>query len=268
LRLTVAVVTWRPDLALFRRSLETLAAALLVARGEGRLSHAKLFVIDNGPDEARSALTPVLASWPREAGEVELIAGHGNVGYGRANNLVLDRLDSDLHLVMNPDVEVDPAAISKAIESLQLHSEVGLMAPAAFGPDGARQFLCKRMPTPGVLFLRGFAPEFLKRPFAKALDHYEMRDVIGEKFVAGVPIVSGCFMLMRTALFKKLRGFDPGYFLYFEDFDLSLRAGREATNAYEPAVRIVHHGGNAGRKGFAHVRYFLRSAWRFFLKLP
>ena len=43
-----------------------------------------------------------------------------------------------------------------------------------------------------------------------------------------------------------------------------LRIGREAKVAFVPGARIVHHGGDASRKGARHVSWFLRSAWRFF----
>jgi GT2 family glycosyltransferase len=63
---------------------------------------------------------------------------------------------------------------------------------------------------------------------------------------------------------QRLDGFDPRYFLYFEDYDLSLRTGRIARIVYVPAVRIVHFGGGAADKGFQHIRLFAASAWRFF----
>jgi len=205
-----------------------------------------------------------LATWPPELGGAEVVTGHGNLGYGRANNLVLGRLDSDLHLVMNPDVELDHDALSHAVAALREHPDVGLVTPAVFGTDGARQYLCKRFPSVWVLFLRGFAPRSIRIRYAKALDEYEMRDAIGEQFLKGVPLASGCFMLVRTALLAKLGGFDPRYFMYFEDYDLSLRLGREAAVAYVPGARIVHHGGEASRKGLRHVAWFLASAARFF----
>jgi len=95
--------------------------------------------------------------------------------------------------------------------------------------------------------LRGFAPAFVRERFADVLARYEMRDAIGDRFVDNVPLASGCFLLVRTALLKALGGFDPRYFMYFEDYDLSLRVASRATVAYEPAVRIVHHGGEAAR---------------------
>ncbi len=223
-----------------------------------------------GSSSARSprwllrAIESVVRAYPPDAGTVELVHGHGNVGYGRANNLVLPRLNSDLHLVANPDVELDRDALAAAITALDSDAGLGVVAPSVRGPDAERQYLCKRYPSVWVLFLRGFAPPFLRRRYAATLDHYEMRDLPAEQNFAPVPLASGCFMLMRTALFARLGGFDPRFFMYFEDYDLSLRAGRESTVAYIPAARIVHHGGEASRKGLRHVAWFLRSAWRFF----
>jgi len=59
-------------------------------------------------------------------------------------------------------------------------------------------------------------------------------------------------------------GFADAFFLYFEDFDLSLRAAAAGRLAYVPSVRIVHHGGHAARKGLRHVFLFVGSAMTFF----
>jgi GT2 family glycosyltransferase len=262
--LSIAVVTYRPDAALFARALAALSAAVQRAREAGRLGAVRLFVVDNGPAEELGAVRAALAAWPDAAGTAELVAGHGNVGYGRANNRVLERLDSDYHLVMNPDVEPDAQAIAAALEVLGARPEVGLVAPDARGDDGAPSYLCKRYPSVWVLFLRGFAPRGLRERHARELAAYEMRDVVAGGAIAPVPLASGCFMLMRTALFRRVGGFDPRFFLYFEDYDLSLRVGREAEVAFVPQARIVHHGGEAARKGPRHVAWFVRSAWRFF----
>ena len=261
---SACIVTYRSDAALLTRAIASLAVAVEAARAAGALGSASLFIVDNGDGQDREALEGAMAAWPPGAGSIALIAGHGNVGYGRANNLVLDRLQSDLHLVLNPDVELATDALAAAMGSLDAHPEVGLLAPAVRGDDGAPQYLCKRYPSVWVLFLRGFAPGALRQRFARPLARYEMREEIGERFVTGVPLVSGAFMLVRTALLKQVGGFDPGFFMYFEDYDLSVRLARVAQVAYEPAARIVHHGGEAARKGWRHVAWFTRSAWRFF----
>src|SRR5689334_124715 len=264
--LSASIVTYRPEPGLFSRALASLAAAIAEARRAGELGDARLVVIDNGPPETRKDVTIALAAWPASAGPVEVLAGHGNVGYGRANNLAIERVRTDFHLIMNPDVELEPSALREALAAARAHPEVGMLAPAVLGEDGELQYLCKRYPSVWVLFLRGFAPAMLRRRFARAIDHYEMRDVIADRFVPSVPLASGCFMLARTALLARVGGFDPRFFMYFEDYDLSLRVGREAAVAYVPQARILHHGGEASRKGLRHVAWFVSSAWRFFAR--
>ena len=261
---SACIVAFRSDPRLLSRAVASLAASVADARANGLLREAVLFVVDNGDGAEEASLRAAMGQWPAGAGAIHLVSGHGNLGYGRANNLVLPRLASDVHLVMNPDVELDREAIGAALGSLEAHPDVALLAPAVRGDDGAPQFLCKRYPSVAVLYLRGFAPAFLRDRFRARLDRYEMRDAIGARFAADVPLASGAFMVVRTEALRRVGGFDPAYFMYFEDYDLSLRLAREGRVAYEPAVRIVHHGGEAARKGARHVAWFVRSAWRFF----
>ena len=262
--LSITIVTYRTEPRHLEAALRSLAISVEVARASGAVESASLFLVDNGPAGEGPQVVRASRAWPPEAGTLDIVSGQGNVGYGRANNLVLGSLRSQLHLIMNPDVELERDALRMALAALEEHPEVGLVAPAVHGEDGALQYLCRRYPSVWVLFLRGFAPEPMRRRFARALEHYEMRDLVANRFVAGVPLASGCFMLVRTPIFTRLGGFDPGFFMYFEDYDLSLRLGRVAAVAYVPQARIVHHGGDASRKGARHVGWFIRSAWRFF----
>jgi GT2 family glycosyltransferase len=263
-RFTATIVTFHPDATLFARATGSLAAAIARAREAAVISEARVFIVDNGDATSAEAARAGANLVDVPGTRVEVLGGHGNIGYGRANNLVLASLDSDFHLVMNPDVELDPDALVAAIHAMQADPSIGLLAPDVCGAGGERQYLCKRYPSVWVLFLRGFAPAMLRRAFWRSLERYEMRDVLGSQPCSPVPLASGCFMVVRAAIFRRLGGFDPRFFMYFEDYDLSLRIGREAKVAFVPAARIVHHGGEAARKGPRHVSWFLRSAWRFF----
>ena len=155
-------------------------------------------------------------------------------------------------------------AIDAGLRYLAAHPEVGAITPSVHGADGEREYLVKGWPSPGVLFVRGFVPRFLHGPFRRRLDAYELRHLDWEREQAPVTIASGCFLLCRTQALRAVGGFDPGYFLYFEDFDLTLRLSKVTTVAYCPQVRIVHHGGKAATKGLRHIAWFVKSARRFF----
>ncbi len=222
-------------------------------------------MVDNGPGrEYRAQLSGLLEADVRPPLRARLISGHGNVGFGRGHNLAWRAVPADFHLVLNPDVALEPDAVDKALQYLLANARVVILAPEARGGSGERLYLCKRYPSVLDLALRGFAPAALRRSFRARLERYEMRDVLGEQPVKGVPIVSGSFMFCRRSALEAIGGFAEDFFLYFEDFDLSLRAGRLGELAWVPSVRIVHYGGEAARKGWRHVWFFARSAVTFF----
>ncbi|MCP5207400.1 MAG: glycosyltransferase family 2 protein [Hahellaceae bacterium] len=191
--------------------------------------------------------------------------GHGNIGFGAGHNLSIKNASSTYHLILNPDVILDPSTLQTALAYMDANPDVVLLSPESRDPaSGEVQFQCKGYPSLLVLALRLLNIAWLNSLFASPLARYEERERIraGKPFAA--MIVSGCFMLFRTDALKALGGFDERYFLYFEDFDLSLRAQKLGRVVYYPGVRIQHYGGGAGRKGWRHIKMFLRSALTFF----
>ena len=270
--LTVSIVTYQPDLVLLERCLVSLATALDAARGEGILRDANVVLVDNtGSRTTAEAVVHLGESRFRGSGwTMNYLHRHTNIGYGRAHNLVMHGGNTHYHLVLNPDVELAPDALVAGMRFLDAHPEIGVLAPAVSGAHGEREFTCKRYPAVLDLALRAFAPAALRRWCRARLDRYEMRDAIeavsGDGFVSPVPLLSGCFMLARRKPVDASGGFDPAYFLYFEDFDWSVRLNRITGSAYVPSVKIVHHGGGAARKGARHLAHFARSAVRFYRK--
>ena len=266
--LTVSIVTYYPDLAQLDTTLRKLSASMAMAREAGLLRAVNLVLIDNTGDRAIAEAVVKLGAAHFESSAVTMnyLHGHANIGYGVAHNLVMHGGNTHFHLVLNPDVELAEEALSAALHFFEENDDVGVLVPAMFRRDGTREYACKRFPSVLDLALRGFAPAPLRRLFRKHLDRYEMRDFIGDAVVSPVPVMSGSFMLLRRKAIESTGGFDPGFFLYFEDFDWSVRLNRVTRSAYVPAVRVVHHGGGAARKGWRHIGYFARSGARFFNK--
>ncbi len=260
--ISISVVAYHPAPTLLKATLTSLAGALQTLFGRHSFKHAELIVVDNGGSGFVQELIDPLRG-PRLT--VKFISGHGNVGYGRGHNLAIESASSRYHLILNPDIDMDGDALANGVDFLAGNASVALLTPWIGGEDGNQQYLCRRFPAVLDLLIRGFFPGPLRRMFDRRLAQYEMRDVVGRDSVFwDPPIVSGCFMLFRTDVLKRLNGFDSRYFLYFEDYDLSLRTHEVARVAYVPTVRVRHHGGGASRKGIRHVRFFTASAFRFF----
>lgn len=258
-KLTISLVVYKPDLNQLDDTLTSLAASL---DNVGGIYH--IYIVDNTPGECKSGISTEYISHYFKCGDFTYWKNKKNIGFGRAHNQALD-VQSDYHLVINPDLIISPDAIANAIQFMHSNSRCGLITPYATWTDGTAQRLCKQYPSVLVLLLRGFAPAFVKKPFDKLLKNYEMIDVMNcNEVFFNPPMVSGCFMFFKTEVWKKCQGFDHRYFLYFEDFDLSIRAKQFCDIAYVPSVKVVHHGGNAARKGLKHIILFFISMISFF----
>ena len=266
IRLSISVVCYNSPLNQLQSFIDSLEISIKYLRRHYDLPVIPVFMIDNS-DEL-NALSELCSFENQRLGEVRVelrrIAGHGNIGYGRAHNIPLSELSSDYHLVLNPDVVISETALHNALKTLRTDHKIKLLSPKATDKYGRDLFLCKRYPSVLTLALRAFLPRPLEVLFARRLANYEMRDLSESKSPVGVPLISGCFMLAETASLKLIGGFDENYFLYFEDFDLSIRMGKLGEVVYAPDVQIIHDGGNAAGKGGWHIRKFTESGLKFF----
>ncbi len=247
-------------------TLLSLRQAILLALETRELSQARLILVDNGEVPGLFEPEDYFRIFEEDSASIEVSchSGHGNIGYGPGHNLALFESTCDYHLVLNPDVILEPDALVRALEFCAAHPSASLISPRSCTLEGSPEYLCKRYPALLDLLLRGFAPVWLKQFFSARLARYEYRGETVQGEVFSPEIISGCFMFGKTHVFRALEGFSPRYFMYFEDFDLSLRAHRLGQLQHVPTVRITHLGGKAARKGWRHIWMFVRSAGVFY----
>ena len=265
-QLSVSIVLFNSPLDLLRRNLQSLLLAARYARESLGLRGVVVDLVDNSIDpEYRERVSEFISGWAADGFfQLRYIARPDNRGFGAGHNQAIGELDSEFHLVLNPDVELSQDVLAVGLAALLEDRGVALVSPRVAGDDGRQEFLCKRYPSFLVLLLRAFAPRVIRRVFRRRLWRYEMRETCNGDREAEIMLASGCFMLVRTDALRAVGGFNDHYFLYFEDFDLSLRLGSQGRLVFNPAMRIVHHGGYAASKGLLHVKYFLRSGISFF----
>ena len=265
-RLSVAIVLYHSPVKLLLSTICSLYEAAQIALNEGQLGGIKLTLIDNSQcREYETSLRTALGDLALGAFfELNYTKTAHNGGFGGGHNRVLPTLDSDYHLILNPDVELAESALLVGLSTLQGDPGLTLVCPRVVGSSGEQEFLCKSYPSVLVLLLRAFAPAFIRDYFRVQLDAYEMRDAYTGDQPQQVLLASGCFMLLRSSALLEVGGFNEKYFLYFEDFDLSLRLGEQGRLRFLPTMQIVHHGGYAASKGIRHIWLFIKSGFRFF----
>jgi len=216
-----------------------------------------VFVIDNGSDD--NTLMEIAPFLDRLT---FIQSPQGNIGFGAAHNLIINRLESDIHLIINPDIKmIDSDAITILCNCFSNHSDVGMTVPRILDEKGDLQYLCRRNPTVLDLALR-FLPGHL---FKKREDYHMMKDMdYGKPF--DVPFASGCFMAIRTSLFRDLGGFDDRFFLYAEDADLTRRVNQVSRTVYVPEAVVCHVWERASYKDINMTKIHLKSLWTYFRK--
>lgn len=216
----------------------------------------RLFIVDNGSTDG----TPehIEKNYP----EVTVIRSGGNIGFGAGHNFIMDRLDSDYHVIINPDISVRDDVISKLASYLDENPDIGLVSPEIRFPDGRLQILGKKNPC-----LRYLAASRLRgsgEP-GETLREYAMLDEDYSKPFE-IENATGCFVFIRTELFKKLGGFDKRYFMYFEDCDLSREVNRISKVIYYPGATVYHEWGRESKRNFKLTLIHLTSMMKYFMK--
>jgi GT2 family glycosyltransferase len=263
-KLSAVTVTYFSDLALIRPlllSVEAAAAKLFTKHGY----RCEYFIIDNSDDEDYFWRLEILcyAFFNTDYLTIHMIRAPKNLGFSGGNNLVLDKLDSEFHLVVNPDVMLEQLALCRAIEYLKKNTDVGIVSPRIMDAGFEFAHVIKIYPDCFTLLLRYAEISILTKRFAARLESYACGH-LSDTANKDVQLAGGCFLLMRTCLFKKLKGFDDHFFVYFEDFDFSIRSSEYTKIAYVPAVRITHMGGHTNHKSLQHHWLFAVSAVKFF----
>jgi N-acetylglucosaminyl-diphospho-decaprenol L-rhamnosyltransferase len=133
-----------------------------------------------------------------------------NLGYGRAANAALADVRTDCVCVCNPDVVPDRDMLKQLTDLVLSQHTVGAAAPQyTTGGSGYHSSL----PSGGVLLVRAFAGSF-RRP---TVPNAHADEVLAVEQPAGACVV------LRSDVWREVGGFDPEFFLFYEDVDLAKR---------------------------------------------
>lgn len=202
----------------------------------------QVIVVDNASHDGTVELLQPLFPW------VEFIPLGENIGFGRANNIGIERARGRYTLLLNPDTIVAENTIEEMLRYMDAHPEVGICGCKLLNADGTFQEQCRRgFPTPWAAFskLFGLQALFPRSPlFARYNQSFRDPD---ETYY--VDAVMGAFMFCRTEQLRAIGGFDPDYFMYGEDLDLCYRMAKAGyRTAYVPTTSIVHFKGESTRR--------------------
>lgn len=268
IEISASLVLFKPELEMVAKTLKALQVAVRVANQHFK-THFELFLVDNSAhDETHANIVNWLSDFRAETPDLtlNLLRAPGNVGYGRGNNIAISQIHSDYHAVVNPDLFVEPDSLLEAVRYMDEHTEVGLLSPSVIGEDGERHYLCKRNPTLLIMFLRSFSPSWVRSKLTFVLDKFEMRDCDYDLPIYPLEYPTGCFMFFRSEPLKAIGGFDPDFFLHYEDADIGRRMLSVAQVTYVPAVRVIHKWARDTHRTLRSSFITVRSGWLYWRK--
>jgi len=245
-----SVVTFNNDKDILKKAIDSFLNTELKVH---------LYVIDNSPTDY---LRGVCAGM-----NVEYIFNNNNLGFGSGHNIAIRKMTgmAKYSLILNPDVYFGPGTVEKIFNFMEGNGDIGLVMPKVMYPDGSLQYLCRLLPTPYDSLLRKINIGILG-PLLKARKfRYELKFADYNKLM-DVPYLSGCFMFIRTEVFKKVGIFDERFFLYFEDIDLSRRINQIYRNVYFPQAAIYHGYERGSNKSIGLFRQIVISGIKYYNK--
>ncbi|MDN3019195.1 glycosyltransferase family 2 protein [Paenibacillus sp. BSR1-1] len=248
LDITISIVTYNSALDIDN------ALVSIISKIDKRIKY-KIFIVDNNSKDN----TLLIVS--KYKNNVEVIKMNKNVGFGAGHNIVLDRLNSKFHIIVNPDIIINNSVINDMYDYMDEHFNIGLLTPKVKYPNGDMQYLCKRDPNFFDLFIRLLIPF----AFKKRQSRYMMLDKnYDEPFK--VPYATGCFMFFRTDVFKEIKGFDERFFLHFEDADITRRVNEKSEVIFYPYNYVIHDWKRESKKKLRLILIMVKSAFMYFKK--
>ena len=216
-----------------------------------------MVVVDNASADGSVAL--VRERFP----EAVLVESRANLGFGAGCNLGAGAAPgSPLLLFLNPDAEVTPGAVPALLERLHHTPTAAIAGPRLASPDGAPR-------RPGAAFRPWARSSWRAPPWSGATPAgapcAATASRAGRRSPGPVDWLSGACLLVRRAAFDEVGGFDPLFFMYFEEVDLARRlAGRGWETWYEPAAVVLHHHSRSADQDIgARDRHYYGSKYRY-----
>jgi GT2 family glycosyltransferase len=158
--------------------------------------------------------------------DITVIRSGANLGYGDGANLGIASTSHRYVAVLNQDVTVTPGWLAPLLEAMEADRRVGLVTPRILlSSDPDRLNACgDSAHYTGITTCRGYG---------RSSNAYANNETVGA--------VSGAAFVIRRDVFDEICGFDPLFFMYLEETDLSLRATLAGyTIRSVPAATVIH----------------------------
>ena len=192
-----------------------------------------------------------------------------NIGFGRACNLAFEEFPGEQILLINPDAKLLPGCLIRLQKTLSSAQNIAAVTPQIFLDERLTFYLPPSYPPALFEFqpvLATWGPRARINRLISALWRRHSIKVWRSKRPVKVNNLSGGLVLLkREAVWKAGGLFDPRFFLYFEDTDLSIRLKKAGyALIIEPRAEAIHYYDQCGRQNLEEKRALMARSRRIF----
>jgi GT2 family glycosyltransferase len=198
----------------------------------------RIVLVENGLDAEMCERVDALAA---ETDRLQILRGHGNVGFAKGCNLGAAAATGSHVLLLNPDCVLQPGVLRRCLEVFADKPGASLVTARITNPDGSEQaHNRRRLITPWNSVVEGLKLYRLF-PGTRLTRRVLLLDQEMPTEVTPVDCVSGAFMMLPRPLYHAMGRLDERFFLHFEDVDLCARIQKDGgTILYVPDAIAMH----------------------------
>lgn len=186
----------------------------------------KVAVVDNGSSD--DSVSCIQQEFPN----ITILRNDKNLGFVEGNNRGIQYVlasGSDYVLLLNNDTIVEPSFLSSLISVSEHYSDIGMMNPVIYTYN-----------TKDVWF-HGGEIDWKNGVTHHITDRTQTNSDSEHNDFILTDYVTGCALLVKTDVIKKIGLLDPRFFAYYEDADWSLRCQKAGwKTVVVPAAKIWH----------------------------
>ncbi|MFA5828021.1 MAG: glycosyltransferase family 2 protein [Candidatus Shapirobacteria bacterium] len=248
-RIAILILNWKqPEL-----TIQTLDSYLKIKH---KNFEYKIFSIDNGSaDGSFKKLKSLYKNNP----QLTILKNPTNIGYVPAfNKEIKKKLDYDYILVSNNDILVDPYFLENLVTAA-LQSNFDILGPKIYFAPGYEYHKHRYTPKEigKVIWFAGGKMDWANI-IGSNIGVDEVDTGQHDQIKTNIDFITGCCMLVKSGVFKKIGLFDKDYFMYLEDVDFCQRAKKSGFRlAYIPQAFIWHVNSGSSSSGSSLQDYFI-----------
>lgn len=214
----------------------TLGCLESIARLRGPEFHVLL--VDNASTDG--TVEAVRQAFP----QVEIQVNDEDLGFARGMNVGMElalQRGAEYVLIVSNDTVLDEGALEGLVAAAESAPDVGIVSPLIYYPG--REL---------VWYASGYRRRFWP---GLRMEGFGVRDRPRYHVRREVDYVTGCVLLLRSAMLAEVGFFDPAFFMYHEDLDLCERARRAGWRILVAPEAIVEHLGSASYGEFSPTKW-------------